>query len=188
MVTLQQDVVEGTRRSWLQPCRRSPPFSSCISDLRSSEPQTRVLPAFAEKEAAADPEKTLREVTDNLGGHMPAEYLDVVRLSDHGNLSWAPLLYRNPVSVLLGAAARRPVTVAGDAFHPMTPDMAQGGCSALEDAVVLAVRLGRPAFGPESLAFDHRGESPSRTAAPRLLHGQPCRHSPWPHLLHPPRH
>lgn len=30
------------------------------------------------------------------------------------------------------------VTVVGDAFHPMTPDLGQGACSALEDAVVLA--------------------------------------------------
>jgi len=65
-----------------------------------------VLPAFAEKEAAGDPVKTLREVTDNLEGHMPAEYLDVVRRSDHGNLSWAPFLYRNPVSVLLARRRR----------------------------------------------------------------------------------
>jgi 2-polyprenyl-6-methoxyphenol hydroxylase-like FAD-dependent oxidoreductase len=30
------------------------------------------------------------------------------------------------------------VTVCGDALHPMTPNLGQGGCSALEDAVVLA--------------------------------------------------
>ncbi|RLM66551.1 FAD-dependent urate hydroxylase-like [Panicum miliaceum] len=107
---------------------------------------------FAEKEAAGDPAKTLREVTENLAGHMPAEYLDVVRHSDHGNLSWAPLLYRNPVSLLTGAAARGAVTVAGDAFHPMTPDMAQGGCSALEDAVVLARALARAATPAEGVA------------------------------------
>lgn len=28
--------------------------------------------------------------------------------------------------------------VAGDAFHPMTPEIGQGGCSALEDGIVLA--------------------------------------------------
>ncbi|PUZ47139.1 hypothetical protein GQ55_7G139600 [Panicum hallii var. hallii] len=106
----------------------------------------------AEKEAAGDPAKTLREVTENLAGHMPAEYLNVVRHSDHGNLSWAPLLYRNPVSLLTGAAARGAVTVAGDAFHPMTPDMAQGGCSALEDAVVLARALARAATPAEGVA------------------------------------
>ncbi|CAN6228084.1 unnamed protein product [Urochloa humidicola] len=106
----------------------------------------------AEKDAAGDPAKTLREVTGDLAGHMPAEYLDVVRNSDHGNLSWAPLLYRNPISILTGTAARGAVTVAGDAFHPMTPDMAQGGCSALEDAVVLARALAAAVTPAEGVA------------------------------------
>ncbi|MBV9329667.1 MAG: FAD-dependent monooxygenase [Chloroflexi bacterium] len=34
-----------------------------------------------------------------------------------------------------------PVTLLGDAAHPMTPNMAQGACQAIEDAVVLANRL-----------------------------------------------
>ncbi|KAF8715565.1 hypothetical protein HU200_027224 [Digitaria exilis] len=106
--------------------------------------------AAAEEDAAGDPVKTLREVTGNLAGHMPSEFLDVVRRSDHKNLSWAPLLYRSPVAIVTGTAAARggAVTVAGDAFHPMTPDMAQGGCSAMEDAVVLARALARARASP----------------------------------------
>ncbi|KAK3142631.1 hypothetical protein QOZ80_4BG0349210 [Eleusine coracana subsp. coracana] len=106
----------------------------------------------AEKEAAGNPIKTLHEVTENLASHMPEEYLDVVRHSDHNQLSWAPLLYRNPWSLLTGKASRGAVTVAGDAFHPMTPDMAQGGCSALEDAIVLARALARAATPAEGIA------------------------------------
>ncbi|KAG8064462.1 hypothetical protein GUJ93_ZPchr0004g39585 [Zizania palustris] len=97
----------------------------------------------AEREIGGDPEKILREVTDNLGRQLPPEFLDVVRHSDLGNVTWAPLLYRAPWAILTGRAARGPVTVAGDAFHPMTPDIAQGGCAALEDAVVLARALSR---------------------------------------------
>lgn len=106
----------------------------------------------AEKEAAGDPAKTLREVTHNLASHLPSEYLDVVHHSDLDNLSWAPLLYRNPLDVLTGTAASGSVTVAGDAYHPMTPDMGQGGCTALEDAVVLARALSAAATPAEGVA------------------------------------
>ncbi|KAF7067603.1 hypothetical protein CFC21_073471 [Triticum aestivum] len=118
--------------------------------------------AAAEEEAGADPAKILREVTENLGKHMPAEYLDVVRHSDHKSVSWAPLLYRSPWGILTGPAARGSVTVAGDAFHPMTPDLAQGGCSALEDAVVLARALSRaatPAEGVAAYVSERRGRA-----------------------------
>lgn len=37
--------------------------------------------------------------------------------------------------------------MAGDALHPMTPDLGQGGCSALEDAVVLARHVGDSVSG-----------------------------------------
>jgi 2-polyprenyl-6-methoxyphenol hydroxylase-like FAD-dependent oxidoreductase len=37
------------------------------------------------------------------------------------------------------------VTLLGDAAHPMTPNMGQGGCQAIEDAVVLGQELAREA-------------------------------------------
>ena len=39
------------------------------------------------------------------------------------------------------------VALLGDAAHAMTPDLGQGGCMAIEDAVVLADQLGPPAAG-----------------------------------------
>ena len=35
------------------------------------------------------------------------------------------------------------MTLLGDAAHPMTPNLGQGGCMAIEDAVVLAQTLDR---------------------------------------------
>lgn len=41
-----------------------------------------------------------------------------------------------------------PITLAGDAAHPMTPNLGQGGCVALEDAVVLARCVSAAVNGP----------------------------------------
>ncbi|KAK1262877.1 hypothetical protein QJS04_geneDACA022757 [Acorus gramineus] len=64
--------------------------------------------------------------------------MDVVRHTDPTTITWAPLMFRCPWDLLIGRTWRGCVTVAGDAMHPMTPDLGQGGCTALEDAVVLA--------------------------------------------------
>jgi 2-polyprenyl-6-methoxyphenol hydroxylase-like FAD-dependent oxidoreductase len=64
---------------------------------------------------------------------------------------WPGLLERLTPDALLhhdtfDRPSRRPwgrgrVTLLGDAAHPMTPNLGQGGCSALEDGLVLADRL-----------------------------------------------
>jgi 2-polyprenyl-6-methoxyphenol hydroxylase-like FAD-dependent oxidoreductase len=51
---------------------------------------------------------------------------------------------------LLRSTQRR-VTLLGDAAHPMSPNLGQGACSALEDACVLAEELSRAASIPEGL-------------------------------------
>lgn len=43
------------------------------------------------------------------------------------------------------------ITLLGDAAHPMTPDLGQGACSAVEDAVALAEHLGRDVSVPSAL-------------------------------------
>ncbi|KAM0940464.1 putative FAD-binding domain, FAD/NAD(P)-binding domain superfamily [Dioscorea sansibarensis] len=84
-----------------------------------------------------EPELIQKEVIDHLAKDCPAEYLNVIRRSDLSTITWGKLMYRVPWDVLFGKTHRGGVTVAGDAFHPMTPDLGQGGCTALEDAVVL---------------------------------------------------
>lgn len=50
----------------------------------------------------------------------------------------SPLGFRSPWEMLCGNISKDNVCVAGDACHSMTPDLGQGGCSALEDGVILA--------------------------------------------------
>ncbi|KAL3740236.1 hypothetical protein ACJRO7_021507 [Eucalyptus globulus] len=97
-------------------------------------------PKGVEKEA--DPEMIQREVMETLAKDFPPVYLDVVKHSDLSSLTWAPLMFRYPWDILFGNLFRSSITVAGDAMHPMTPDLGQGGCSALEDAVALGRHLG----------------------------------------------
>ncbi|KAL5719655.1 hypothetical protein ACHQM5_012408 [Ranunculus cassubicifolius] len=74
--------------------------------------------------------------------HLPPVFLDVVQHSDLPTLTCASLMFRAPWDLLLKDVYKDNVTVAGDAMHPMTSDLTQGGCSALEDAVVLGRHIG----------------------------------------------
>ncbi|GJN39687.1 hypothetical protein PR202_gb28822 [Eleusine coracana subsp. coracana] len=73
---------------------------------------------------------------------VPSEVLAVVEKSQMSEVLLAPLRFRPPLSLVTASISRGCVCVAGDALHPMTPDLAQGGCAALEDGVILARCLG----------------------------------------------
>ena len=75
------------------------------------------------------------------GWHAPIEAL--ITATDEGALLRNDVYDRPP----LQAWGRGRVTLLGDAAHPMTPNLGQGACQALEDAVVLA-RCLRDAVGP----------------------------------------
>lgn len=89
-----------------------------------------------------NPELIKKEVTENLAKDFPSPFLDVVGHSDILTLSWAPLMFRYPWGVVFGTLNKGNITIAGDAMHPMTPDLGQGGCLAIEDAVVLGRNIG----------------------------------------------
>ncbi|KAK1558205.1 hypothetical protein QYE76_007958 [Lolium multiflorum] len=80
---------------------------------------------------------------------VPAEAQEVVERSEVSDSSAARLRFRSPLSLLFASISKGNVCVAGDALHPMTPDLGQGGCSALEDGVVLARLLGEAALAEE---------------------------------------
>ena len=96
------------------------------------------MPFFiAEAYLGRDPEAIQREVIENYAKDFPELYLDIIKRSDISTLTWGPLMFRQPWKVAFGKLSKQNITVAGDAMHPMTPDLGQGGCSALEDAVIL---------------------------------------------------
>lgn len=72
----------------------------------------------------------------------PRKVLDVVERTELSRISCAELKFRLPWNLLMGNITKDNVCVAGDALHPMTPDIGQGGCSSIEDAVILARCLG----------------------------------------------
>ncbi|KAK9286187.1 hypothetical protein L1049_014570 [Liquidambar formosana] len=94
------------------------------------------------EDMTSDPELIQRGVLENFANDFPPSYKDIVRHSDLASLSWAPLMFRYPWDVIFGNVSKGNITVAGDAMHPMTPDLGQGGCAALEDAVVLGRHIG----------------------------------------------
>ncbi|KAI3464789.1 hypothetical protein Pfo_021452 [Paulownia fortunei] len=68
----------------------------------------------------------------------PGRVLDFVERTELDCISYAPLKFRLPWNILLGNIVKDNVCVAGDALHPMPPDISHGGCSALEDGAILA--------------------------------------------------
>lgn len=89
------------------------------------------------------PETIRREVVENLAKDFPSVFLDVVKHSDLTTLTSADVTIRLPWKVVFGKIFDGTITVAGDAMHPMTPDLGQGGSSSLEDAVVLGRWIGQ---------------------------------------------
>ncbi|KAJ1298745.1 hypothetical protein BS78_01G477000 [Paspalum vaginatum] len=99
------------------------------------------------------------------GSNVPPEALAVIDRSEMSDVLAAPLRFRSPLSLVAASiAGKGNVCVAGDALHPMTPDVGQGGCSALEDGVVLARCLGDAILG-EGGAEDERIQAALREYA-----------------------
>jgi 2-polyprenyl-6-methoxyphenol hydroxylase-like FAD-dependent oxidoreductase len=81
------------------------------------------------------------------GWHSPIP--ELIEATPHGAILENPAFDRG----VQRGWSRGGVVLVGDAAHPITPNLGQGGCMALEDAVVLASLLpGHQNFQPEALA------------------------------------
>jgi FAD-dependent urate hydroxylase len=68
-----------------------------------------------------------------VGWHAPVG--DLVEATEEGAILRTDICDREPLGERWGKGR---VTLLGDAAHPMTPNLGQGACQAIEDAVVLA--------------------------------------------------
>ncbi|XLR45464.1 hypothetical protein S83_030124 [Arachis hypogaea] len=68
----------------------------------------------------------------------PSDIRRIIEKTEAEDIFTAALKYRPQWELIRGNISKGNVCVAGDAFHPMAPDLGQGGCCSLEDAVVLA--------------------------------------------------
>ncbi|WJX15288.1 hypothetical protein P8452_05449 [Trifolium repens] len=94
-------------------------------------------PISQDKELAPDPTKLKDYVLSNLE-KMPSDVRSFIEKTELNAFQSTPLRYRHPWELIMGNISKSNVCIAGDALHPMTPDLGQGGCCALEDGVVLA--------------------------------------------------
>ncbi|WOG84182.1 hypothetical protein DCAR_0103363 [Daucus carota subsp. sativus] len=98
-------------------------------------------PSRNDREMEEDTHNMKQYVLDNLG-EVPEKIKSVIETTKLDGIVSSPLRFRHPWELLWGNIHKDNVCVAGDALHPMTPDLGQGGCSALEDGIVLARCLG----------------------------------------------
>jgi len=96
---------------------------------------------LSDKELAQDPAKLKQYVLNKLE-KMPSDVKHFIENTELDTFQSAPLRHRHPWELMMGNISKGNVCVAGDALHPMSPDLGQGGCCALEDGVVLARCLG----------------------------------------------
>ncbi|KAJ7978645.1 FAD-dependent urate hydroxylase [Quillaja saponaria] len=94
-------------------------------------------PTSQEKEQEDNPSKMKQMVLRKLE-KLPYQVKVYIENSEVDGFISAPIRYRRPWELLWGNISKGNVCVAGDALHPMTPDLGQGGCTALEDGVTLA--------------------------------------------------
>ncbi|XP_020581654.1 uncharacterized protein LOC110025489 [Phalaenopsis equestris] len=100
-------------------------------------------PTDHDKEAEENASKMKQLILSKMRkSKLPEKIIEVIEKSEMSEPVSSPLRYRWPFDLLIGNISKGNVSVAGDALHPMTPDIGQGGCSALEDAIVLARSLG----------------------------------------------
>ncbi|WVY96185.1 hypothetical protein V8G54_028336, partial [Vigna mungo] len=93
-------------------------------------------PTTEEKELVNNPGKMKRLVLEKCE-KMPSHMRCFIEKTEAEDILTSPLRYRNLWELVSGNISKGNVCVVGDAYHPMAPDLGQGGCCSLEDGIVL---------------------------------------------------
>ena len=104
--------------------------TSTTADERSGDRKTWKQGEHVSSKQTQDTQRELLKLFD--GWHRPV--LQLVEATPSGSILKTGAFDR-PSSRLWG---QQSVTLLGDAIHPMTPNFGQGGCMAIEDAMILA--------------------------------------------------
>jgi 2-polyprenyl-6-methoxyphenol hydroxylase-like FAD-dependent oxidoreductase len=107
-----------------------------------------------------------RRVTQQLTAGFEARYHDITRATKDNDIRLDELFDRDPVE----AWGKGPVTLLGDAAHPMLPHTGQGAAQALEDAVALGLVLSGNGDPPQALR--RYEEVRSRRSGAIVRHGR----------------
>ncbi|KAF7145273.1 hypothetical protein RHSIM_Rhsim04G0160100 [Rhododendron simsii] len=87
-----------------------------------------------------DPSVLKKQATEAVQ-NWPSELLNIINLTPDDTIIKTPLVDRWLWPTISPPASSGKIVLVGDAWHPMTPNLGQGACCALEDAVVLARKL-----------------------------------------------
>ncbi|KAL8480682.1 hypothetical protein ACS0TY_027285 [Phlomoides rotata] len=99
-------------------------------------------PLPQEKEIGEDGTRLKQFILSKVGKVSDDKIKQVFEKTQVNNMGCLPLRFRRPWELLWGNISKDNICVLGDALHPMSPYLAQGGCCALEDSVVLVRLLG----------------------------------------------
>lgn len=83
----------------------------------------------------------LKKQAQDLVKNWPSQLLNLINLTPEDTIIRTPLVDRWIWPAISPPAYSGQAVLVGDAWHPMTPNLGQGACCALEDAVVLARNL-----------------------------------------------
>ncbi|XP_071696457.1 monooxygenase 2-like [Rutidosis leptorrhynchoides] len=83
----------------------------------------------------------LKNQTKELIKKWPSEFQNIINATPDDTIIRTPIADRWLWPGLSPPVSSGGVVLVGDAWHPMTPNLGQGGCCALEDAVVLVQKL-----------------------------------------------